>query len=116
MMLRGFFGKKSRDQKTQQNTAENKLTQAGAPKVAKPKGEASTKQKTVAKPKPWTLEEYKVAPEEGKTRFHDLGLDTALIHGIADLNYQYCSDIQAESLPHTLKAVSYTHLTLPTKA
>jgi len=102
-MLKGFFGKKSRDQKTQQSTAENKLTQRGASKVAKPKGEASTKQKPITKPKPWSIDQYKVAPEEGKTRFHDLGLDTELIHGIADLNYEYCSDIQAESLPHTLK-------------
>jgi len=102
-MLKGFFGKKSRDQKTQQSTAENKLTQASTSKVAKPKGEVNTKQKPIAKPKPWSLEDYKVAPEEGKTRFHDLGLDTALVHGIADLNYQYCSEIQAESLPHTLK-------------
>ena len=106
MMLRGFFGKKSRDKKTEQNTAENKLTQAGASKtdnpISKPKVKASAKPKPAAKPKPWTLDQYKVAPEEGKTRFHDLGLDTALIHGIADLNYQYCSDIQAESLPHTL--------------
>jgi len=100
MMLKGFFGKKSRDQKTQQSTAENKLAQKGASKVAKPK--ANPKQKPIIKPKQWTLDQYKVAPEEGKTRFHDLGLDTALIHGIADLNYQYCSDIQAESLPHTL--------------
>ena len=100
MMLKGFFGKKSRDQKTQQSTAENKLAQKGASKVAKPK--ANPKPKPIVKPKQWTLDQYKVAPEEGKTRFHDLGLDTALIHGIADLNYQYCSDIQAESLPHTL--------------
>jgi len=103
MMLRGFFGKKSHDKKTEQNTAENKLTQAGASKVNNPKVKASAKPQPPAKPKPWTLDEYKVAPEEGKTRFHDLGLDTALVHGIADLKYQYCSDIQAESLPHTLK-------------
>ena len=103
MMLRGFFGKKSRDQKTQQNTAENKLTQSGASKATKPKVEANKKQKPVVKPKPWTLDQFKVEPEEGKTRFHDLGLDSSLVHGIADLNYQYCSDIQAESLPHTLK-------------
>ncbi|MFT6122191.1 MAG: ATP-dependent RNA helicase RhlB [Oleiphilaceae bacterium] len=110
-MLKGFFGKKSRDKKTQQSTAEKKLTKASTSKVAKPKGEASTKPKPIVKaiikpivkPKAWTLDDYKVEPKEGKTRFHDLGLDTALVHGIADLNYEYCSEIQAESLPHTLK-------------
>jgi len=100
-MLRGFFGNKNRDKKTQQKTApsvpEKKATQTRSPKVSKPKTEVK------AKLKPWSLDEYKVAPEEGKTRFHDLGLEVSLVHGIADLNYQYCSEIQAESLPHTLK-------------
>lgn len=111
MMLKGFFGKKSRDTKAQQGTVGNTQTQASASKVVKPEGEASAKQtstaksiaKPIQKPKAWTLDDYKVDPEEGKTRFHDLGLDTELVHGIADLNYQYCSEIQAESLPHTLK-------------
>jgi len=96
-MLRGFFGNKNRDKKPQQKTtnvsSEAKTTQARPPKKDKPKPKA----------KPWSVEQYKVAPEEGKTRFHDLGLNTSLLHGIADLNYQYCSDIQAESLPYTLK-------------
>lgn len=51
----------------------------------------------------WTIEDYAVEPEEGKTRFHDLNLEPELLHAIADLNYQYCSEIQAESLPFTLK-------------
>ncbi len=52
--------------------------------------------------KPWTLDDFKVAPEEGKTRFHDLDLPLELMHGIADLGFEYCSPIQAQSLPHTL--------------
>jgi ATP-dependent RNA helicase RhlB len=51
----------------------------------------------------WTLKEFHVAPEEGKTRFHDLGLDERLMHGIADTGFKYCSPIQATSLPHTLR-------------
>lgn len=39
---------------------------------------------------------------EGKTRFHDLDLPDALMHGIADLGFEYCSPIQAISLPHSL--------------
>lgn len=51
---------------------------------------------------PWTLDEFKVPPMEGKTRFHDLGLPVELMHGIADLGFEYCSPIQAQSLPLTL--------------
>lgn len=50
----------------------------------------------------WRIEDYQVSPAEGKTRFHDLNLASDLLHGIADLKYEYCSEIQAESLPHTL--------------
>lgn len=42
-------------------------------------------------------------PAEGKTRFHDLGLDSRLMHAIADLSFAYCSPIQAASLPKTLQ-------------
>ncbi len=51
---------------------------------------------------PWTLDQFKVAPQEGKTRFHDLDLPVELMHGIADLGFEYASPIQAQSLPHTL--------------
>lgn len=51
---------------------------------------------------PWTLDDFKVAPQEGKTRFHDLDLPLDLMHGIADLGFEYASPIQAKSLPHTL--------------
>ncbi len=51
----------------------------------------------------WSLEEFPVEPEEGKTRFHDLSLDLRLMRAIADLNFKYCSPIQATVLPHTLQ-------------
>jgi ATP-dependent RNA helicase RhlB len=51
----------------------------------------------------WTLDEFAVAPKEGATRFHDLGLRDELMHGIADLGFHYCSPIQASILPHTLQ-------------
>lgn len=50
----------------------------------------------------WTIAEFEVPPEEGKTRFHDFNLSTSLMHAIADLEFRYCSPIQAEILPHTL--------------
>ena len=51
----------------------------------------------------WTIDQFQVPEEEGKTRFHDLGLDDRLMHGIADLGFEYASPIQAGILPETLK-------------
>ncbi len=51
---------------------------------------------------PWDPASFQVAPAEGKTRFHDLGLPDALLHAIADLSFEYCTPIQAEILPGTL--------------
>ena len=50
----------------------------------------------------WDIQQFIVPSIEGKTRFHDLGLSHPLMHAIADLNFKYCSPIQAQSLPHTL--------------
>lgn len=51
----------------------------------------------------WSIDDFQVAEKEGMTRFHDLGLSNDLMHAIADLNFEYCSPIQAKVLPHTLK-------------
>lgn len=51
---------------------------------------------------PWDMAEFEVAPEEGKTRFHDLNLDPRIMHGIYDLGFKFSSPIQAISLPITL--------------
>ncbi|QKZ03195.1 ATP-dependent RNA helicase RhlB [Pseudomonas eucalypticola] len=59
------------------------------------------------KPKPpralWKLEEFKVEPQEGKTRFHDFKLSADLMHAIHDLGFPYCTPIQAQVLGFTLK-------------
>src|SRR5690606_27093292 len=52
---------------------------------------------------PWDIAEFPVAPEAGKTRFHDFDLELPLMHAIADLNFSYCSQIQAQSLPFALR-------------
>ncbi|MFO7713005.1 DEAD/DEAH box helicase [Desulfosarcina sp.] len=39
----------------------------------------------------------------GKTRFQDLGLPDTILHAIADAGFQYCTPIQAEILPATLR-------------
>lgn len=111
-MLKGLFGKKKA------KPEEKKLTSDKSSSGSKSSGQtrSSTKQKNGStakearkskaganKPKPWSPDQYVVAPQEGKTRFHDLSLENDLLHGIADLGYEYCSEIQAEALPHTLK-------------
>ncbi|BFM08415.1 ATP-dependent RNA helicase RhlB [Halioxenophilus aromaticivorans] len=50
----------------------------------------------------WSIDQFHVEPQEGKTRFHDLDLPDELMHGIADLGFEYCSPIQAQALPFTL--------------
>ncbi len=51
----------------------------------------------------WKLSHFKVEPAEDKVRFHDLDLPETLMHAIADTGFQYCSPIQARSLPLTLR-------------
>jgi len=126
-MIGRLFGRKDRDKHTTQESKKETEASTGPEKSSEnssksPTGKArqgdatpssgnTTKRSGSSSPrpskakdrKPWTIDEYQVAPEEGKTRFHDLGLELDLLHGIADLNYQYCSEIQAESLPYTLQ-------------
>jgi len=52
--------------------------------------------------KPWDVSQFKVEPQEGKARFHDFDLPAELMHGIKDAGFEYCTPIQAASLPHTL--------------
>jgi ATP-dependent RNA helicase RhlB len=53
--------------------------------------------------KSWDLKEFKVEPLDGRSRFHDFNLPVILMHAISDLGFQYCSPIQARTLPYTLR-------------
>jgi ATP-dependent RNA helicase RhlB len=50
----------------------------------------------------WQPESFQVSPDEGKTRFQDFDLPHEVMHAIADLGFQYCTPIQAQSLAHAL--------------
>lgn len=50
----------------------------------------------------WDISQFVVEPQKGKARFHDFDLPSELMHGISDAGFQYCTPIQASSLPHTL--------------
>jgi ATP-dependent RNA helicase RhlB len=56
----------------------------------------------------WEISRYQVPPAEGKTRFHDLDIPPEIMHAIADLNFQYCTPVQAEILPKTLAGLDVT--------
>ena len=56
----------------------------------------------VKKKDPWTVSEYQVPEEDGKVRFHDLKLSNSIMHAIADLDFKYCTPIQAGILPEAL--------------
>lgn len=97
-MLGKLFGKK--------NKSEVAAAPSSKPKNADKKPRNRGKhQRNKAKPQApaWTLDQFQVPKQEDKTRFHDLGLDDRIMHGIADLGFEYASPIQAASLPHTLQ-------------
>ncbi len=48
----------------------------------------------------WSLDQFQVPEEPGKTRFHDLDLPEPIMHAIADLGFKYCTPIQAKTLIH----------------
>ncbi len=50
----------------------------------------------------WTVSQFPVEPEEGVARFHDFKLSPGLMHGIADLNFKYCTPIQKKALPDVI--------------
>lgn len=52
--------------------------------------------------KAWNPDSFKVEPAEGKTRFHDLGLPAEIMHGIYEIGFEYCTPIQAATMPQTL--------------
>ena len=50
----------------------------------------------------WDPSTFVVEPVEGKRRFHDFDLPGEVMHGIADLGFRYCTEIQALSLEQAL--------------
>ena len=50
----------------------------------------------------WDISKFHVPTVVGKTRFHDLDLPPEILHAIADLDFQYCTPVQAAILPKTL--------------
>ena len=83
----------------------------GAPAVVntaqgqmRPGGEVSAEELAARKAAhaAWSPESFVVEPAEGKKRFHDFDLPSEVRHGIADLGFKYCTEIQALSLEQAL--------------
>lgn len=51
---------------------------------------------------PWDDSSFKVPVVDGKTRFHDFDLAKEILHAVYDLGFQYCTQVQAETLPKSL--------------
>nr|MBF0221584.1 DEAD/DEAH box helicase [Desulfobulbaceae bacterium] len=54
------------------------------------------------RPSQWDISQFDVAPEEGKTRFHDFDLPPSLMRAIADLGFSYCTPVQVKTLTGAL--------------
>lgn len=78
------------------------------PSVSRP-GNKKEQRKKGSSPKAaatrWQLSDFKVPEQKDKVRFHDLELPSTLMHAIHDLGFEYCSPIQARSLPHSLQGI-----------
>jgi ATP-dependent RNA helicase RhlB len=53
--------------------------------------------------KNWSIDEFVVPEEEGKTRFHDFDLHPQLMQGICKSGFTYCTPIQASAIPIALQ-------------
>jgi len=50
----------------------------------------------------WDISLFDVPPVEGRVRFHDFAIPASIMHGLADLSFNYCTPIQAAVIEHTL--------------
>ena len=92
---RGGRGDRGRRGPAPVNTAANEM---------RPGGEISAAEQAARKAahEAWDPSTFVVEPIEGTKRFHDFDLPSEVMHGIADLGFRYCTDIQALSLEQAL--------------
>ena len=77
------------------NTAANEMRPGGAISAEEMKARREAHEK-------WSMDSFVVEPMEGKKRFHDFALPAEVMHGIAELGFKYCTEIQALSLEQAL--------------
>jgi ATP-dependent RNA helicase RhlB len=105
-LFKALFKKKSPPQTavTQETSKQKNQHSSDKKPVEKKNKPRPSRKRAEQKPKPpaWDISQFDVPEVAGKTRFHDLNLALPLMHAIADLGFEYCSPIQAQSLPNTL--------------
>jgi ATP-dependent RNA helicase RhlB len=74
----------------------------GAEKPEEQRKQAPAQRKQRRRKQQWTKQRFKVEPVQGKTRFHDFDIPPSVMHGVADLDFKYCTAIQQEALPVVL--------------
>ena len=79
------------------------MTPGSKSKPAQKNNPKKTNKQNKPKAANWNPDQFKVEPQEGEVRFHDLDLPDSVMHAIADLGFQYCTPIQAQTLVHTLE-------------
>jgi len=77
-------------------------TESNAKKTKTSNRQAKTRQEN------WSIDSFQVPEAEGKLRFHDLDLPDEVMQGIQAQEYQYCSPIQALTLPESLQGMDIT--------
>lgn len=107
-MALGFIKRLISSEAPQKAKTNGSAKQGSPKKGSQPKKQANQskssgqKKKPAKTQKPWDPSLFKVEPQEGKVRFHDLDLDERIMRGIYDLGFQFASPIQAQALPLTL--------------
>lgn len=111
--------KRQRRPRRKHNKSSANANAAGASKAPVKEGEEQSPKATAgdkSKPAPdkakkaekkggdaWSIKQFKVAEVEGKVRFHDLNLPDRVMKSIQEMGFEYCSEIQAATLPATLQ-------------
>jgi ATP-dependent RNA helicase RhlB len=77
---------------------EEELESSSVATAARPRAKAPQKP-----PKPaWSLDQFVVTPEPGKSRFHDFKIPLPVMRAIAEQNFMYCTAIQEKALEDVL--------------
>jgi len=59
-------------------------------------------------PEPWDYTSFLPPARDGKKRFHEFSLSPCILRGIHEIGFHYCTDIQAEILPHSVIGLDVT--------
>lgn len=88
-------------------STENKvMKEASVPDSSKSGSSKQThrrRSRSIGQSKAWNPDEFIVPVKEGKARFHDFNLPDQVLRAVSDLDFQYCTGIQAETIPAALQ-------------